>query len=77
MWRPAVWVAVLVGLGLAGRSGQRWAFVVGIALYGADMVALLVTFSFWSFAVHGIFVFKWFQGQGTIKELAEAQLRNV
>jgi len=52
------WVIMLVGLGLAGRSGHRWAFLAGMALYGADMVALLVTFSFWAFAVHAVFIFK-------------------
>jgi uncharacterized membrane protein len=71
----ALWVVVLVGLGFAGRRGYRWAFLAGVALYGVDMIALLVTFSFWSFAVHGIFVFKWFQGQKTLKDLSEAHLQ--
>jgi hypothetical protein len=62
-------VAVLVGLGFAARSGQRWAFLVGILLYGADMIALMVMFSLWAFGVHAFFVFKWFQGQKALKDL--------
>jgi|SRR5215472_5070931 len=67
----AIWVLVLVGLGFAARSGQRWAFLAGIALYGADMISLLVTFSIWSFAVHAVFLFKWFQGQKALKDSNE------
>jgi hypothetical protein len=40
-----MWVVVLLGLGFAGRSGHRWAFLAGMTLYGVDMIALLVTFS--------------------------------
>src|SRR6266704_2874579 len=39
----SIWVLVIVGLGFAARSGYRWAFLAGIALYGTDMIALLVT----------------------------------
>lgn len=67
----AIWVLVLVGLGFAARSGYRWAFLAGIALYGADMIALLVTFSIWAFAVHAVFLFKWFQGQKALKDVNE------
>jgi hypothetical protein len=66
------WVLVMVGLGFGGRSGQRWAFLAGIAIYGADLVALVVTFSIWAFAVHGVFIFKWWQGQRALKDLNEA-----
>jgi hypothetical protein len=74
---PFVWysavvvtsVAVLVGLGFAARSGQRWAFLVGVLLYSADMIALMVMFSLWAFGVHAFFVFKWFQGQKALKDL--------
>jgi len=57
------WVAVMAGLGLAGRIGQRWAFLAGILIYGTDLIVLLITFSIWSFAVHCVFIFKWYQGQ--------------
>lgn len=67
----AMWVLVLVGLGFAARSGHRWAFLAGIALYGTDMIALLVTFSMWAFAVHALFLFKWFQGQKALKDFNE------
>jgi hypothetical protein len=38
------WLLVMLGLGFAGRSGQRWAFLVGMALYATDMIALILTF---------------------------------
>jgi hypothetical protein len=65
------WMLVLLGLGFAGRSGHRWAFLAGMLLYGADLIALLITFSFWAFAVHSVFIFKWFQGQKALKDLNE------
>jgi hypothetical protein len=37
----ASWLVGLVVLGFAGRSGQRWAFIAGMVLYGADMIALM------------------------------------
>src|SRR5437762_4500628 len=40
----AMWLLVMLGLGFAGRSGHRWAFLAGIAIYAADMIALIVTF---------------------------------
>ncbi len=64
-----MWLVVLFGLGFAARKGHRWAFFAGIVLYGADMVALLVTFSIWAFGVHSFFVFRWFQGQKALKDL--------
>jgi hypothetical protein len=68
----APWLVVLVGLGFAGRSGQRWAFLAGMVLYGADMIALMAMFSLWAFGVHAFFVFKWFQGQKALKDLNDA-----
>jgi hypothetical protein len=68
----AMWLLVTLGLGFAGRSGHRWAFLAGIAIYAVDMVALIVTFSLWAFGVHAFFVFKWFQGQKALKDLADA-----
>ena len=70
----AAWVVALLALGFAGRSGYRWAFFVGMVLYGADMIALIVMFSLWAFGVHAFFVFKWFQGQKALKDLNEAGL---
>lgn len=49
------WVMVLCALGFAARKGYRWAFWAGIFLYGADMLALMVTFSVWAFGVHAFF----------------------
>jgi hypothetical protein len=63
------WMMALVGLGLAARAGHRWAFLVGILLYGTDMIALMATFSIWAFGVHAFFLLKWFQGQQALKDL--------
>jgi hypothetical protein len=57
------WVLVLVTLGFSARDGRRWAFLCGIALYAADMLALVATFSIWAFGIHAFFVYKWFEGR--------------
>ncbi len=67
----AAWVIMLLALGFAGRSGHRWAFLAGMVLYGADMIALIAMFSLWAFGVHAFFVFQWFQGQKALKDLSD------
>ena len=70
MYGAAVaWVVMLLALGFAARGGHRWAFLAGIVLYAADMIALTLTFSIWAFGVHAFFAFKWFQGQKALKDL--------
>jgi len=64
-----LWVIILVGLGFAAQKGYRWAFLAGVVLYGADMVALAITFSWLALGVHAFFVFKWFQGQKALQDL--------
>jgi hypothetical protein len=64
-------LAALIGLGFAARSGQRWAFIVGIVLYAADMAILIAMFSIWAFGVHAFFLFRWFQGQKALKDRGE------
>ncbi len=73
----AMWLLVMLGLGFAGRSGHRWAFLAGIAIYAADMIALIVTFSLWAFGIHAFFVFKWFQGQKALKDLNEVGVSTI
>jgi hypothetical protein len=68
----AAWLVMLLALGFAARGGHRWAFLAGIVLYGADMIALMATFSLWAFGVHAFLIFKWFQGQKALKDLNEA-----
>lgn len=68
----AVWLLILVVLGFAARSGRRWAFLAGMSLYVADMLALMLMFSLWAFGVHAFFVLKWFQGQKALKDLNDA-----
>jgi hypothetical protein len=62
-------ISLLVGLGAMARLYTRWPFFVGLILYGADMIALVVTFSFWSLGVHAYFLLKWYQGQRAAAEL--------
>ena len=69
----ATWVAALVALGFAARRNYRWAFMIGIIVHSADMLALIATFSIFAFGVHGFFVFKWFQGQKALKDLNDAK----
>ncbi|HTA25951.1 MAG TPA: hypothetical protein VK763_20640 [Terriglobales bacterium] len=66
-----LWLLVMLGLGFAGRSGHRWAFLAGIAIYAVDMIALMATFSLWAFGVHAFFVFKWFQAQKALDDLRQ------
>jgi hypothetical protein len=73
----AVWVVALIGLGFAARSGHRWAFWIGIVLYGADMIALIAMFSMGAFGVHAFFLLKWFQGQKALKDLDEMRASSV
>jgi hypothetical protein len=68
----ALWVLAMVALGIAARGGHRWAFLAGMVLYGADMIALIMMFSLWAFGVHAFFVFRWFQGQKALKDLNQA-----
>ena len=72
----ATWLVAVLALGFAGRSGHRWAFLAGMILYGADMIALMLMFSLWAFGVHAFFVFRWFQGQKALKDLNEAGVSN-
>jgi len=72
----AAWLVTLVVLGFAARGGYRWAFLAGMLLYGADMIALTLMFSLWAFGVHAFFLFKWFQGQEALKNLTEAASRS-
>lgn len=67
-----LWVLVILGLGAAARKDQRWAFLAGIVLYAADMMALIMMFSIWAFGVHAFFVFKWFEGQSRLRDYRSA-----
>jgi hypothetical protein len=68
----SLWLLVLLVLGFAGRAQHRWAFWVGLVLYAADMLALMLTFSLWAFSVHAFFVFRWYQGQVALQEIKES-----
>ena len=64
----AAWFVAVAALGFAARRGHRWAFRAGIALYGADMILLIVMFSLGAFGIHAFFLLKWFEGQKAIRE---------
>ena len=68
----ALWVVLLLALGLIARSGRRWAFLAGMVLYVADMISLIAMFSMGAFGVHAFLVLKWYQGQKALQELREA-----
>jgi hypothetical protein len=70
----ATWAVILVLLGLAARKGHRWAFWVGVIMYGADLLPLIIAFTLWTaFAVgvHAFFILQWFKGQQALGELTE------
>ena len=54
------------------ESLLKLASLIGIVLYGADMIALIAMFSLWAFGVHAFFVFRWFQGQKALKDINDA-----
>ena len=67
-------VLALILLGLAARKNQRWAFWIGVVLYCADMVPVMLMSPLWGvFAVglHGFFVMQWFKGQKAVGEIEE------
>lgn len=66
-------ISLLVALGAMGRLQKRWAFFVGMILYGADIIALMLTFSVWAVGVHGFFLLRWYQGQRAVAELRQAK----
>jgi hypothetical protein len=70
----AAWVGLVAVLGLGARKGYRLAFLAGVALYAADMIALAVTFSWLSIGVHGFFVYRWFQGQRALGDLKQTTI---
>lgn len=72
LFAATAWIAIVLGLGVAAQKGHRWAFLAGVVLYAADMIALALTFSVWAIGVHGFFVMKWFQGQRALQDLQDA-----
>ncbi|MGH9520998.1 MAG: hypothetical protein ACRD3E_00540 [Terriglobales bacterium] len=71
------WVLITLGLGVAARKGHRWAFLGGVALYGADMLMLIAMFSLWAFGVHAFFVFKWYEGRTRLRDIDEIPVANA
>ena len=65
------WAGLMAVLGYFAHRGARWAFLIAIALYAADTLALIATFSLVSCGVHGFFLWKWWEGQQKLKELSE------
>jgi hypothetical protein len=74
LYAAASWVVTLLLLAVAARKDHRWAFIGGVALYAADMVALAITFSVFAIGVHGFFVFKWFEAQRALRDYREQSI---
>lgn len=55
------------------KKGQRWAFIVGMALYALDGILLVYFQDFLSAAFHGYVLFRLFQGFAAITELEASQ----
>ena len=71
----AAWIVLLLLLGLAARNNHRWAFWVGIILYGADSLCTMIMlnlFTILAVGVHGFFIMQWFKGQKALGELKES-----
>lgn len=74
----AAWIVMLLLLGVAARKNQRWAFWVGIILYGADLLCVIVmlnVFTILAVGVHGFLIMQWFKGQRALGELGEEAAR--
>ena len=72
------WIVLLLLLGVAARKNQRWAFWVGIILYGADLMCVIVmmnVFTILTVGVHGFLMMQWFKGQRALGELGEEAVR--
>jgi hypothetical protein len=58
-------------LGFFGRKPQRWAFVVGMLLYGLDALLSLVFKDFLGVAFHGWVLYRIYTGFSAVSELNE------
>lgn len=70
-------VAIPVVFGISARKGQKWAFVVGMVLYGLDALILLMFSDFLGVAFHGYALFMIYRGVtaiGLLKQLQQATL---
>ena len=63
--------SVFVLFGLFARKGQRWAFLVGMVLYGLDGLLLLVGPDFLGLAFHAFALYQIFRGLGALKLLQQ------
>ena len=58
-----------VCLGVFARKGQKWAFITGMALYGADALVVLFLQQWIMLLFHGFVFFRLYQGFSSCNEL--------
>jgi hypothetical protein len=58
-----------VCLGIFARKGQKWAFITGMALYGADALVVLFLQQWIMLLFHGFVFFRLYQGFSSCNEL--------
>lgn len=63
-------VAILFGV--FANKGHLWAFIVGMALYAADLIIVLVFQDWLAAAVHGYVLYSLFRGFSACRELKSA-----
>jgi len=62
--------AVFAMFGYFAGKGQRWAFIVGMILYGLDAILMLVIADYFGFAFHLLMLWGLFGGLRAVSELA-------
>ncbi|MGC2696228.1 MAG: hypothetical protein WA738_10605 [Candidatus Angelobacter sp.] len=65
LWATAFFVC----LGFFARKGQKWAFITGMTLYAADVLAVLVIQQWIMLLFHGFVFFRLYQGFSSCNQL--------
>jgi len=63
--------AVFAVFGFFAGKGQRWAFIVGMVLYGLDAILVLVFADYFGFGFHLLMLWGLFGGLRAVSELAK------
>ena len=65
LWATAFFVV----LGVFARKGQKWPFIIGMALYAADALVVLLLQQWIMILFHGFVFFRLYQGFSSCNEL--------
>lgn len=68
---------VFVVFGLYGRKGRRWAFLVGMILYGLDGLLLLAAGDYFAAGFHGFALFGIYGGLKALRLVPQQQIKSV